>query len=423
MKRLLNTNIVFPLGYFPITFLAIVYSQWFIYVHVQEQGSPSEIHPAWILATAYFLQAILSPITGHLSDRLFHWAGSRKPLLIIASPLLAFCFFHLWSPNLNLIMVLIYSFVYMFTTQTYLSLLPRLTSNGHYRTLLAMLGSLVAMAATVAALSLAPYCITHYSITTLAWCGALFTLLGLIPPSAIYRVDPQMQFEASFPHKKQSLREIGTTLYRSGFWRFLLANFFIYTCSVALTMMSPFFVVDIIGLPKDYFLIMNISIALGMILGVLLLTLLQRRFGTIQLYQWMVIMELMVLTAGALKLQQVVLFDGLPWPMIFFATGVFMISTMSLPPLIIAQFIDRIKSKSDATLFALNGSAINLGSCFAALSMAIFALTRPQTEVFSLSALIALGLILYIFLFVSIVQLSRTTNQLFRYESCQTTVN
>ncbi|MCG8668412.1 MAG: MFS transporter, partial [Pseudomonadales bacterium] len=188
-------NFFYPLGFFGISFISTVYTQWIVYFYSQQDfGSSPWPTVGTVLFIGFIVQGLWSPIIGHWSDHAKHLLGSKKSIVLIASISMSSIFFFLWrqEEHLTLIaMMLIYNILFVSIMQPLLAMLPTIETNPDKRVKLTLVGAVLAIAATIGALVIGAQIKSTYGYNGLGTSGFAVLLFSIVIPMMIAKVPQQ----------------------------------------------------------------------------------------------------------------------------------------------------------------------------------------------------------------------------------------
>jgi GPH family glycoside/pentoside/hexuronide:cation symporter len=345
-------NELYPLGFFGIAFLNTLFTQWIVYFHAPP-GTERGDARGWIgyvLLAGFVIQGVLNPCIGSLADRL----GRRRPFILAAALPLTAVFLALWrrwETPVAIALLLAYSSLFVTMTQPYFALLPSVAGTVERRTRFVLTGAVFGLLASIAALVLGASFTKGDSFEQLGVVGACVLAATLYLP-ALLVVEPPVR-PVDHPPFLAGVREL---LRDPGLRLLLVANGLVVFSVTTLTILGPYVTETLVRKPRDYTATLNGFLGVGMLVSVPLMGLLSKRVAPLRLLQSGAFLGGLVALVGPAV--GAVLW---PWWAGFFLLGWLLLTSLSVPPLVLSKLADRDGRRREGLFFGLNGLAVNLG--------------------------------------------------------------
>ncbi|MEZ0375042.1 MAG: MFS transporter [Candidatus Sericytochromatia bacterium] len=370
-------NWLYTLGFLGVGFVDTLFAQWIVYLHAPPGSADPRNASAigTILLISFVLQALFNPALGHLSDRLSHtrWAfsalGPRLPLIMFASLPMALVFYALWQVTAfwpSLLLICLYGLLFVTVVQPFMTLLPTLAPDPALRVRYSLIGGVLSLLATGAAMVAGPQLLESGSFASFGLLGGLSLVLTVFIPSLLMR-------EASLPEPSNTgrgfLTETTDVLSSKPLASFFAGNAFVLMAIVSLTILSPFLCETVLRQNRTYTSVMNLYAFAGVLAAVTFVAIRGKQLSFLRLMRNLAAIDgLLLLGFGAVSLWRPI---PLPlWHLCFILLGCLIFVGMMAPNLILAEFSDRDHLGRRGVIFGLNGLAANLAHALAAKSTA-----------------------------------------------------
>lgn len=365
---------LYPFGFAGILFTNTLFTQWVLYYHAPPPGvitpgagTLSGSTVGALLLAMFLVQGLLNPWIGQWADRTRTPWGRRRPFVLLGVVPLAVVHAALFLGRLpGAIGIPLWGLLFLGVVQPYLSLLPSITADERRRVRLSLVGGVLALTASGAALVVGPGLVERAGFEGIAAAGALALLVSPLVPALLVREAPP----AGPPPPLVGPRDLFALARESGMLRFLLGHALLAGALTALTMSVPYVVETLLGRPREATAWLNGSLFAGMVLAFPLVGVLAPRFGAVPVVRLAALAGAAVLLAmwGASASRET-LATFAPWCLAFGLFGPTALCAIALPPVVVSRFADRDGRGREGLFFGLNGLAINLGNAAAAFGV------------------------------------------------------
>lgn len=371
----MTRNHWYPLGFFGISFVSTLYTQWIVFFHAEKANSSLHISIGTVLFFGFLLQGMWSPIVGHWSDHTPHALGNKRYIGIVATLPLIVLFFIIWHQTNDLViigMMLTYNLLFATILQAFMSMLPSVEPDDKKRVSLTLIGAVLAIVAAMAALVLGAYFVETFGFTGLGVAGSLALFCTIALPLLFLkssRQTPTRVDDGFVPHLITHTVELLKT---RQIVCFILGNGLTLLVCTTLTILIPFISAAVFESSPDFTLILNACLAIGMTLALTLLALLAKKLDIMKLQRTLLITASCVLF-GLVSTQWLdvgVVWLKILWLVGFGFLGFIVLGAFVAPPLILASMAEKENKGRQGLLFGLNGLTVNIGNAIGAAASA-----------------------------------------------------
>lgn len=383
-RRLLNE--LYPLGFFGLLFTNTLFNQWIVYSNGQRRVGA-------VMLVGYVLQGLANPLLGLAGDRLRASFGTRRPLSLLAAPLMLGVFFSLWSDTAPVVLVLAYCLLFTTVMQPYLALLPSVAATPQLRLRMTLTGSFFGLAASGAALLAGPLLVQRLGFGALAKVGAAVFVTTLLVPLLVVR---EAKVNPADARGKGSPAELFEVLRRPAVARFVLGSLLLTATLMALVVSGPFVAGAVLHEPQSATAVLNGFLVAGMLVAVGLLAKLGKRVAPLSLMRAgaTVGVSVLVVLGGVTLLEP----SHLSWALCaagFFVLGYLALSVLALPSLVVAKLADEDGKGREGVFFGLSGIATGFGNAVGAFTASsLLPLARDAADPTGLQATLIVAAVL-----------------------------